>query len=343
VERIIKSEPGTINVNNPLKARKTDLHVRINREKAGMLNIPIAEIDRTVRAGVTGLTVSNYRDSEGNEYDITVRLPVIGKTVLSDLEKISVSSLTGAATPLLQVASIGFISSPGEIDHYNLERAVTVTADVASGFSVDRATTSIVDKLDRMQWPKGYRYYRAGEQESRETSFGGMGQAFVIAVIAIFAVLVLQFRSYTQPLIVFVAIPLAIIGSVLALFLTGNDFSFSAFIGLTGLIGIVINNSILLVEYSNQLRDEGLGIYEAVRQAAAIRFKPILLTTMTTVGGLLPLTLRGGTLWAPFGWTIIGGLIVSTVLTLVVVPVFYTLFTKENGSTAAEAAPMGRV
>jgi multidrug efflux pump subunit AcrB len=118
-----------------------------------------------------------------------------------------------------------------------------------------------------------------------------------------------------------------VIGSFFALLITRNTFSFSAFIGLTGLIGIVINNSIPLVEYSNQLMKEGKDMYDAVKTAAEVRFKPILLTTFTTIGGLLPLTLRGGSLWAPFGWTLIGGLAASTFLTLVVVPVLYTIFT----------------
>ena len=131
-------------------------------------------------------------------------------------------------------------------------------------------------------------------------------------------------------MIVFSAIPLAIIGSVLALLITGYSFSFSAFIGLTSLVGIVVNNSIILLDYTNQLRAEGKSILEAIKQATEVRFIPIVLTTTTTIGGLLPLTLGGGSLWAPMGWTIIGGLIASTFLTLMVVPVLYKLFVK-NG------------
>jgi len=134
-----------------------------------------------------------------------------------------------------------------------------------------------------------------------------------------------------QPLIVFIAIPLAIIGSIFALLITGYSFSFTAFIGLTSLVGIVINNSIILVDYTNQLRKAGTGIRDAIKEAGETRFMPIILTTATTVGGLLPLTLGGGTLWAPMGWTIIGGLMVSTFLTLVIVPVFYELFSKKMG------------
>jgi len=128
-------------------------------------------------------------------------------------------------------------------------------------------------------------------------------------------------------LIIIIAIPLALIGTVWALFITGNTFSFTALIGLISLLGIVINNSIILVDYTNNLIREGMPLIKAVKNAGETRFTPIILTTLTTIGGLLPLTLGGGTLWAPMGWTIIGGLMVSTVLSLIVVPVLYSFFT----------------
>jgi multidrug efflux pump subunit AcrB len=131
-------------------------------------------------------------------------------------------------------------------------------------------------------------------------------------------------------LIIYVAIPFAFIGMIWALLITGYTFSFSAFIGLISLVGIVINNSIILVDFTNQLRREGMGITAALKQAGETRFTPIILTTLTTIGGLLPLTLAGGTMWAPMGWTIIGGLIVSTMLSLVIVPVLYRLFSTRD-------------
>ena len=134
--------------------------------------------------------------------------------------------------------------------------------------------------------------------------------------------------ALSQPLIVFIAIPLAVIGSIFALLITGYTFSFTAFIGLTSLVGIVVNNSIILVDYTNKLCRSGKSTIDALREAGPVRFTPIVLTTATTIGGLLPLTLRGGTLYAPLGWTLIGGLIVSTFLTLIMVPVFYSLLTK---------------
>ena len=330
IEKIILETPGTLNINNPLATSKTDLFVNINREKAGIYGVPLVEIDRTVRASIAGLAISTFRDYSGKSYNITVRQPFEKGIDFNQLNNIFVTSVTGAQIPLRQLASIEFKASPMLINHYNLERNVTLTADVKAGVSVNQTTKVIIQKMDTYDWPKGYRYIIGGEQESREESFGGMVQAIMVAMIAIFGVLVLQFRSYSQPLIVFSAIPLAVTGSFLALLITGFSFSFTAFVGLTSLVGIVVNNSIILVDYTNQIRRQGISVISALKEACETRFMPIVLTTATTVGGLLPLTLRGGTLWAPMGWTIIGGLVFSTFLTLIIVPVLYKTFTKET-------------
>lgn len=336
VESLIGATAGTVNINNPLATPKTDLKVAIDRDKAAMWGIPLVEIDRTVRAGMTGMPVGQYRDPDGEAYDIVVRLPIdaSGGTRLSDFDRIYLPAATGRQVPLAQLADLTFKSGPLMINHFNLERSVTLTADVAGSASVDAATRAIIAGLEKMEWPRGYRFYVGGEFESRQESFAGMYKAVLVALLAIFGVLVLQFRSYRQPLIVFAAIPLAVIGSILALLITGNSFSFTAFVGLTSLVGIVINNSIILVDYTNRLRREGRSLVEALQEACETRFTPILLTTATTIGGLLPLTLGGGTMWAPMGWTIIGGLLASTVLTLLVVPVLYRLFSRENASAA---------
>jgi multidrug efflux pump subunit AcrB len=330
LEEIMAATTGTININNPLRTSKTDLHININRAKAGLLGIPLVDIDRAVRTSIAGLPVSSYHDAEGKDYQIVLQLPTQNSPDILKFDNLYVSSFTGTQIPLKQVASIEFKATPMVIDHYNLDRNVTLTSDVISDYSVDEITNQVISKIDQYDWPRGYRYAIGGELESREESFGGMMQAVLIAMISIFAVLVLQFRSYSQPLIVFSAIPLALVGSVVTLFITGNSFSFTAFVGLTSLIGIVVNNSIILVDYSNQLREEGKNIRDALMEAGETRFVPIILTTATTIGGLLPLTLAGGSLWAPMGWTIIGGLIASTMLTLLIVPVLYLLYSSKD-------------
>jgi multidrug efflux pump subunit AcrB len=326
IENIIQQTDGAININNPMLTNKTDLRLEINREKAAMLGVALGDIDLTVRAAISGLPISTFRDGDGKEYDIVLHHGGGNEFKISDLENIYIASMAGEQIPLKQLAKLSMEASPMTISHHFMERGVTLTADVNRTTSVDIATKAIINEMDKMQWPSGYRYEIGGELESREESFGGMLKAIIIAVVGIFGVLVLQFRSYKQPLIVFTAIPLAIIGSIFALLVTGYSFSFTAFIGLTSLVGIVINNSIILVDYTNQLRAEGKEMIEALKIAGETRFTPIVLTTATTVGGLLPLTLAGGSLWAPMGWTIIGGLLVSTFLTLIIVPVMYKLY-----------------
>ena len=327
-EEEVRLEKGLVNIENSLDRSSTDFYVHINREKAGMLGVPVFEIDRTIRTAITGMPVSDFRDAEGNEYNIVLRLPFTDKPMLEDFDRIYVTSLSGRPVPLKQLARLEFREAPGIITHFDMERNGTITADLRKDYSLDEIVERLNTKFADYPLPADYEYTFTGELESREESFGGMLRASIIALIGIFAVLVLQFRSFTQPLIIFSAFPLAMIGSVLALFITGYSFSFTAFIGLISLIGIVVNNSIILVDYINKLREEGTEKLTAVKQAGETRFTPILLTTLTTIGGLLPLTLRGGTLWAPMGWTIIGGLLVSTFMSLLVVPVLYRMYTK---------------
>lgn len=326
IEKQFRETPGLINVNNPLSTSKSDIKIKINRDKAAMYGIPLVDIDRTVRMSIAGLNVSQYRDKDGKEYNIVLRSQFEKEPKLDIFNKIYLTAANGSLIPLNQLATLQLERSSSRITHFNMDRSVTLTADVLGGYAVNDLTKTVVGKLDAYRWPVGYDYYVGGEKESQDKSFGGMGEAVIIAIIAIFAVLVLQFRSFTQPLIVYAALPLAIIGSVLALLITGHTFSFTAFIGITSLVGIVVNNSIILVDYTNQLRREGKELLAALMEAGETRFTPIILTTLTTVGGLLPLTLQGGSLWAPMGWTIIGGLLTSTFLTLIVVPVLYKIF-----------------
>ena len=329
-EQVIKNTEGTVNVENPLSLNKINLRLTIDKEKAAALGVPLAEINRTIRACVAGLPVTSFRDETGDQRNVVLYLPLKNDFSFSDFNRIYVSSLTGHSIPITQLVTIDLEASPLLISHFNLKPNATVTADVAGGASVDRLTREIMRKLQMAFKGRNIYFEAGGELETRQESFGSMYQAIALAMLAILAVLVLQFRSFLQPLIIFVAIPLSIVGSLLGLLLTGYSFSFTAFVGLTSLVGIVVNNSIILVDYTNQLRRRLLPLKEAIVQAAKTRLAPIILTVSTTIGGLLPLTLRGGTLWAPLGWTIIGGLLTSTLLTLIVVPALYRLLSGEN-------------
>lgn len=325
-EAELKKVPGVINIDNQVNRISTNLKIKINKNKAGMFGVPVSEIDRSIRTFMSGAAITEYHDQEGEEYNIVLRAEQGDSFTVEDLSRLYVQSLQGSFIPLSQLVDIIFEPSNGILMHHNLKRNATITADIQKGYYLNDVIGEITPWLEAYPWPDGYDYYFAGELESRQESFGGMFRALIIAALLIFALLVLQFRSVSQPLIIFSAVPLAITGAIVALFITGNSFSFTAFIGAISLVGIVVNNSIILVDYTNQLIRGGSTVEEALLEAGKTRLTPIVLTAVTTIGGLLPLTVAGGTLWAPMGWTIIGGLLFSTVLTLIVVPVLYLLF-----------------
>jgi len=329
VEDMIRETPGTIYIDNPLKISKTDLRVRINRDKAHLLGLSTVDVDRTVAAALSGLAVSRYRDAGGTAYDIVVRLPAEKQSALEVFDRISLLSRNGVRVPLKQVAHAELEAEYPLITRYDLKRAAQINADV-TGRTAAEITREIEQKLRAHRWPPGYRYMIGGEQESRQASFGGLMQAVVIAMVCIYGVLVLQFGSFVQPFVIFSAIPLGVIGSIFALLITGYSFSFTAFLGITSLVGIVINDAILIVDFINVQRAEGLSRTAAIHEAGAARFVPVVLTSATTIGGLLPLSLAGGTMWAPMGWGIIGGLFTATALTLLVVPTLYVAFTHQD-------------
>ena len=330
VEKMMIATPGTVNIDNPLDKPKIDLHVMINRDKAAMYAVPIRAIDKAVRTSLVGATVSQFRDNSGDDYPIVVRYQGERHPKIEDFDWMMVRSLNGSLVPIKQLVSLEMKSALPRFQHHMTERMARVTADVSAGYQTEAVTNEIIEKLKLYQWPSGVNWQIGGEQEQRKESFDGMTKVLLIAMLGIFAVLVLQFNSFAQPAVIFVAIPFAFTGMVGALWLAGFTFSFTAFIGLTSLVGIVVNNSIILVDYANQLRAQGKSMAEAVIESGQTRMLPILLTTMTTIGGLLPLTLSGSVMWAPMGWAIIGGLLASTLLTLIVVPVLYSLLSNKS-------------
>jgi len=201
----------------------------------------------------------------------------------------------------------------------------TVTANVRSGYNTDRVTRAALEGLKGLALPTGYRLVAAGEIESQKESFGGIGGAIVVAIFGILAILVLEFRTFRSVLIVASVIPLGIAGGIVALLLAGKTLSFTATIGFVALIGIEIKTSILLVDLTNQMRGRGVPLEEAIRKAGEVRFLPIVLTSLTAIGGLLPIALQGSAMYAPLAWVIIGGLVSSTLLARIVTPVMYQL------------------
>jgi CzcA family heavy metal efflux pump len=325
VEKLLEQTPGTRDVRNPLKFPRTNLHIEADTAKAALLGVPAVEIDRAVRLAVSGLPAGTFKDNNGEQYPIVVRTPLDGRPSLEAVKSARVISVTGESLPLSQVATIGFEPAPVVISRYNRERAVTINSEVQRGANTAQVTDAVVAKLNRMEWPRGYRYVLGGDAEAGADAFGGIGTAIIVAIFGIFAILVLEFGSYRSTLIVLTVVPLGIFGGMLMLLLSNNDISFTASIGFIALIGIEIKNSILLVDFTNQLREEGVPLDEAIEQAGEIRFLPILLTSATAIGGLLPLALQNSGLYSPMAWVIIGGLVTSTLLARLVTPVVYKL------------------
>jgi multidrug efflux pump subunit AcrB len=325
VQQVIAAVPGTREVENPLRVSRTNLRLLPDAQKAALAGVTTADFDMAVRLALSGLPVGSFRSNDGELYDITLRTPVGDRAGADVLQHIRVPSISGASLPLSQFATLQFEEAPVRIQRYSRQRAVTLDAQVADGYQTSTVNREVVRALEAMDWPHGTGFVVGGEAEAGQQAFGGIGVAILVALFGVFAILVLEFGDYRSTLIVLTVVPLGVVGGMVTLLLTGNDLSFTAGVGFVALIGIEIKNSILLVDFTNQLRSQGLALDEAIEQAGEIRFLPILLTSATAIGGLLPLALQDSGLYSPLAWTIIGGLVTSTLLARLVTPVVYKL------------------
>jgi multidrug efflux pump subunit AcrB len=333
VEQVLKATPGTRDVNNPSRLLRTDLDLGIDTEKAGLLGVSALEVNRTVRLAVAGLSAGQFRASNGDEYDITLRLPMHERPSIEALDAIEVGTSGGRQIPLREISTPHFQTVTNSITRYNRERQVTVSASTLPDFNTARVTAEVVKRLGEVGLPPGYRFVIAGDAEAQQESFSGLLPAILVAVFGILAVLVLEFGSFRSTAIVAGVIPLGLTGALLALLATGYTLSFTSIIGMIALIGIEIKNSILLVDFTNQLRERGTPLDQAIQEAGEVRFLPILLTSATAIGGLTPLAVQGSALYSPLAIVIIGGLISSTLLARLVTPVMYKLLPPSVQST----------
>ena len=321
----MKNTAGVININNPIGLANTEVSIAIDYEKAGLFAIDINTLDNTIKALLSGENVGLYNDVNGESYPVVVRR---NQFDLESLNDIHIKNTSGKSIPLSQVAKIELQQGQADFFHYQKLRMAKVSADAQQGYSINELTLSLVNYLSTYKLPQGMYFMLGGEEESRQASFSGLFQILIITAVGIFAVLVLQFKSILQPLIIFTSIPFAMAGSVIGLYLTGLSFSVMAFIGLISLFGIVVNNAIILIDTANtNLKQQEK--QSAIINAATTRFTPILLTTLTTIGGLLPLTIYGGGLWQPLGVVLISGLCVSAIASFLLVPILTLIFTKK--------------
>lgn len=320
--------PGAINVSHDLQPGAPRLELRTDPVKIHNLGLNSALVAREIRLAMAGGNATTLR-IDGEDHDVVVRVAAEGDERLDDLERVRVPLPGATPVPLAQLTRPELSSTYARIMHTDLERSVIVGADT-DGRLATEIVAELLPAVEALDLASNESWEVIGEDEERDTAFLSMLQNVVVAMALIYGILVLQFGSFKQPLVIFTSLPIALAGSVLGLLVGGWPFGFTAFIGLLALVGIVVNASIVLLDRVNQHRREGETLETSIRHAARTRLLPILLTTLTTQAGLLPLTLFGGSMWGPMGWVIIGGLTVATVVSLVMVPALVLLI--ERGS-----------
>lgn len=324
----IRQTPGTRDVVDPLAIDRIDLDLSVDPAKAGLLNVAPDAVRRTLRLAISGERASSLRDAEGDSYPVVVRLPFEREVPVEVLNQVYVSSLSGAAIPLAQLTTPKLQAGPATINRFKLERLVTVTSFVKDGYLASKVNGDALERVRKIPLPPGYSISVGGQAEVSARNNNGVGGIAMLAVFGILCVLVLEFGRFREVTVVAGVVPLGLFGGLWALIFTGNSLSYLAVIGFIALIGIEIKNSILLVDFTTQLRQQGMELMEAIERAGEIRFLPVLLTSVTAIGGLLPLALSGSPLYAPLAWVIIGGLVSSTLLSRIIIPAMYLLLVR---------------
>lgn len=326
VRRIGKIE-GVRQPSSSLSEGRPEVEIRLKRDKAAQLGLSTSLVASAVRTAVDGEVATRYKVG-GDEIDVRVRYAAADRQTVQDLGDVMVNTPTGLTLPLYEVAEVTPTVGPNVINRENQSRLARVTAQIHNRAS-GAVNLDVQAALKDFRLPEGYTLALGGEQQQMAESFGQLGLAFLLAMVLVYIVMAAQFESFLHPFTIMFTLPLAFIGVAWALFLTGKSLSLYAIIGCIMLAGIVVNNAIVLVDYTNTLRARGVSRDDAVRRAGPVRLRPVLMTTLTTILGLVPLSLgigEGAEAEAPMAVTIMAGLTVSTILTLVVVPVIYTLF-----------------
>ena len=328
VADMVRSTPGASDVLVSREANQPQLDVRIDRDKAGSLGISVGEIANTINTAIDGAVASLYTDPQsGNQYNILVRFAEPFRSSVDAINNIVLATPSGHEVLLGNVAEIIKTSVPVEVDRKYQERIIDVTAN-ATGRPLGNVAADIQKKIDTMQVPAGFQIVQSGNIEQQRTTFNALLLAFALSILLVYVVMASQFQSLVDPFIIMFTVPLGIVGVLWALFITGTTLSVTSFQGIIVMVGVVVSNGILLVDFTNRLRRRGVALHEAVTTAGVTRLKPIIMTTLATVLGLIPMALGlgGEKTQAPLAIAVIGGLTVSTALTLFFVPTLYTIF-----------------
>jgi len=326
IARRISDVPGLRDVTVSLKEGKPEIQVRVDRDRAAHFGLRVAQIGRAAQAALSGRVATKYR-AYGEETDVRIRFSEEDRRSPADIAKITMPSQSGETVYLKDVAQLTEGVGPLKIDRENRLRKITIGANVANR-SIGQVVADIKDRLADFPMAKGYFLEYGGTYKQMAETMTDLLLAFLAAAILIYMIMAAQFESLTQPFVIMFSIPLSIIGVIMGLIVMGMSFSVPVMMGVIILGGIVVNNGIVLVDYINRLREQGLGKHDAIIQAASARLRPILITALTTIMGVLPMaftTSQGSEMRGPLGTAVAFGLTVSTVLTLFVVPVMYSI------------------
>ena len=321
------------NFESDLDLNKPELRIEVNRDKAADLGIPIETIGRTLEALLGGRRTTMFM-REGKEYPVIVQTQAQHRGTRSDIEQLQVRGAQSDLIPLSNLVTVREAVAPKQLNHYEKLRAVTISASVDSGSTLSQSLASL-EKLARKHLPPGASISYSGESKEFKESSGHLYITFLLALLVIYLVLAAQFESFVHPVTILLSVPPAIAGALLALSLWQGTLNIYSQIGLMILIGLVTKNAILIVEFANQLRQQGMAARAAVIDASVLRLRPILMTTVATILAALPLALATGAGAAGrrhIGLVVIGGLVVSTLLTLFLVPVCYFLLSQTKST-----------
>jgi hydrophobe/amphiphile efflux-1 (HAE1) family protein len=327
VKVALQTVGGLVDINSDNRPPKPEILIQVDRERASSLGAGTALIAGTMRSLIDGDIASKYRQAD-KLYDIRVRAAEDIRFNLEKLSRAYLPTMRGGSMALDRAASLKTVNGPTQIKRSDRTRQIMIGANILRGRALNEITQKVNAALAGVRFPEDVSFTFGGQVEQNRQMFSAMGLSLALAVIFVYMVLASQFGSFVQPFIIMLALPLSIIGAVLGLLLANKLFDMVAFIGLIMLMGLVTKNSILLVDYTNVLRKRGMKRFEAILEAGSTRLRPILMTTMAMILGMIPVAAGFGTsssFRAPIGYTIIGGLISSTVLTLVVVPVVYSI------------------
>jgi HAE1 family hydrophobic/amphiphilic exporter-1 len=327
----VKQVPGAVDVGLSTRGQKPELEVSLNRGLAGALGITVGQAAQSLRPAFAGIDAGDWVDPSGETRDVTVRLAPEARERAADLAQLPlvVTGADGVATtlPLGQVATITRSRGPAQIDHLDREKVVSVQANV-EGRPLTEVVRGIFVRLIRMQLPPGYEITQGGEARDQAEVFTRIFTALAVAVLLMYLILVVQFGSFLDPLAILVSLPLSLIGVVLALWITRDTLNIMSLIGVILLMGIVAKNAILLIDFAKWARQRGEPLREALIEAGRIRLRPIIMTTLALIAGMIPVAIghgEGADFRAPLGRAVIGGVITSTLLTLLVIPTVYEI------------------